>query len=92
MIGKLVIFIAILVLLAGIVLVAWRLGVTAGKAAQRRRQDTIDPMLHEQLKTFVRNIIAPPATFDDIIVLPETIKRDAQLLHQKIGPARRAIR
>jgi hypothetical protein len=67
--------IAVLIVLAGVVYVSIKIGITIGKARQRRAQDAIDPVLHAELAHFARTVLAPPNTVDDVVVLPGWMRK-----------------
>lgn len=92
MIIKLVIVIAVLVLLVGAAALLINLGIRIGKAAVRHEQSYIDPGTYHRLGNLARALLAPPATVEDFIVLPEALHAEAERLIKVIGRAPRFVR
>jgi hypothetical protein len=84
-IGKLAIFLAPLIVLAALVLLAGWIGVRVGRVRERARRDAIDPNLFDGLHRWVGEVlsaVASPGLDDDLAVLPERLRAEGARLHQ----------
>jgi hypothetical protein len=89
---RLLIPIAVLVVLAGIVFVSIKIGRGLERAAAKREADRLDPQTYHEMANLLRVVFGPVQNVDDVVILPEWMKKDAKLVLGKIGTARRAIR
>jgi hypothetical protein len=92
MILKLFIVAAALTFSIGIAWLLVNLGIRIGKTAVRHEQSYIDPDTYHELGNLTRALLAPPATVEDFVVLPEAMQAEAKRLIKKIGSAPRYVR
>lgn len=91
MLAKLILFIAALVILAGIIAMCIRAGIKIGEERESRRRGAIDPTTYYELANFVRLVLGAQPV-DDPAYIPQWMKEEGQPLLKKIGTARRAVR
>lgn len=80
--GRALIPVAGLVVLAGIVWLSVAAGIRIGRRREAARSREINPEYHGRLEQFARTVLAPPASLDasDIIVLPEPVRREGEFV------------
>jgi hypothetical protein len=89
---KIVLPLALLILVIAFALVSIQYGRMLERGKIKRSGGHIDPDTYAELSNLARALVAPPATIDDIVVLPEDLKEETERLVAKIGTARRGVR
>lgn len=92
MIFRLIVVAAGIVVLVALIVSCIKIGKKLGRAEARSEMSGLDVNTYHRLGNFVRSVLAPPATIDDFVQLPEYLKKEADELIKLIGPARRLVR
>lgn len=88
---RVLIYLAVVVLFAGIVYGSIQTGRLLERAANRRRAAFIDEATYHQMGNLLRSIFFPK-NIDDIVVIPDSMREEAKEIFAKIGRPRRGIR
>jgi hypothetical protein len=92
MIFRLVIVLAVIVLLIALAGAGYRLGRRAERSQQQRRAGWINPETYHELGNLVRALMSPPREIEDLIVIPDWMRDEADRLIKKIGAIPRSVR
>jgi hypothetical protein len=90
-VGRLLIPIAAMIIIAGIITVSYRVGYRAGRARQRQLGESVDPQLVNDLAGLLTRILFPADPVNTVVLIPDEDRKDGVALLQRATRLRRNI-